>query len=149
MKTLSPSEPSPPKGRSSLCSASQRHVKPELSPPWGMSSLSSRLPGACQACALASLGHVRPVLSPPKGRSSLCSRLSEACQACALASQRHVKPVLSPPKGMSNLCSRLASPKGANVHNRRLRSLRSLHQRLWIFAAFGDACLSSSRGMLV
>jgi len=26
--------------------------------------------------------------------------------------------------------------------NRRLRSLRSLHQRLWIFAAFGDALAS-------
>ena len=34
------------------------------------------------------------------------------------------------------------SPKAANIHNRRLRSLRSLHQRLWMFALFEDALAS-------
>ena len=66
MKTLSPSEPSPPKGRSSLC---------------------SRLLKAGQACALASQRQVKPVLSPLKGWSSLFTRLQEVGQVCALASR--------------------------------------------------------------
>ena len=35
--------------------------------------------------------------------------------------------------------------------NRRLRSLRLLNQRLWIFAAFGDACSNkkAALGMII
>ena len=55
--------------------ASQRHVKPVLSPLKGMSSLCSRLPEAGQACALAS--------RPRRGRMSITAGVvSEANETC-------------------------------------------------------------------